>query len=172
MPFPRRISTRRETLFPDNLAGTKGNYILDAGTYYFTVGNGAHEAVNNVLAKQGKTAADGMTAEGAAANVQTWSLTELDHTTFARSKNGTAVENQLENADVNYWLPGTAVYLSRSDWDGTFPKTYENLTATDDMLKIMANDTYVIQNTGSDVVFGAANGLTLADLKGMPWAAM
>ena len=35
-----------------NEAGTTGNWILDNGTYYFTVGNGAHEAVNNVLAAQ------------------------------------------------------------------------------------------------------------------------
>ena len=151
----------------ENLLGTKGNYILDAGTYYFTVGNGAHEAMNNVLSKQGKTVADGMTADGNAANVQTWDLAALDHTTFARSKNGTAVENQLDNMDVNYWMPGTATYLSRADWDGTFPKTYSNLTATDEMLKIMENDNYVIQHTGSDVVFGAKNGLTLADLKGV-----
>lgn len=33
----------------DNAAGTKGCYILDAGDYWFTIGNGAHEAVNNVL---------------------------------------------------------------------------------------------------------------------------
>ena len=151
----------------DNLLGTKGNYILDAGTYYFTVGNGAHEAVNNVLAKQGKTTADGMTEDGSAANVQTWELNQLDTQTFARSKNGTALENQLANLDVNYWLPGTAAYLSRSDWDATFPQTYDNLTATDEMLRIMYNDTYEIQHTGSDVVFGAKNGLTLADLKGV-----
>ena len=151
----------------DNLVGTKGNYILDAGTYYFTVGNGAHEAVNNVLAKQGKTVADGMTAEGVAANVQTWELAELDTHTFARSKNGTAVENQLDDVDLNYWMPGTVTYLTRADWDGTFPKTYSNLTATDEMIEVMMNDNYQIQRTGSDVVFGANNGLTLADLKGV-----
>ena len=150
----------------DNFAGTKGSYILDAGTYYFTLGN-AHEAVNNVLAKQGKSTADGMTAEGDAANVQTWELAELDASTFGRSKNGTALENQLDNIDLNYWMPGTVTYLSRSDWDATFPKTYDNLTATDEMIQVMLNDNYEIQHTGSEVVFGQSNGLTLADLKGV-----
>ena len=28
----------------DNEAGTKGCFILDDGTYYFTLGNGSHEA--------------------------------------------------------------------------------------------------------------------------------
>ena len=48
----------------ENAAGTKGNWILDAGDYYFTVGNGSHEAVNNVLAAQGMTQANGMTDAG------------------------------------------------------------------------------------------------------------
>ena len=144
-----------------NAAGTKGNYILDAGTYYFTVGNGAHEAVNNVLAAQGCAVA------GSADNVKTWDLEAFDNTTFATTKNGTKVENQLDDMDLNDWMPGTVTYLSRQDWEGTFPKTYSNLTATDGMLTVMANDNYKIVNTGSDVVFGAQNGLTLAALKGV-----
>ena len=35
-------------------------YILDYGDYYYGIGNGAHEAINNVLAKMGKTTSDGM----------------------------------------------------------------------------------------------------------------
>ena len=144
----------------NNAVGTKGNFILDPGTYYFTV---AHEAVNNVLAAQGATV-DG----GSADNTQTWELAQRDETTFARSKAGVAVENQLADMDVNYWLPGTASYLSRSDWEGTWPKTYSGLTATADMLAIMDNDIYELgSGTGDPVTFGAANGLTLADLKGV-----
>ncbi|MBP5254398.1 MAG: glycoside hydrolase family 3 C-terminal domain-containing protein, partial [Lachnospiraceae bacterium] len=151
----------------DNLLGAKGNYILDAGTYYFAIGADAHDALNNVLAAQGKTTSDGMTANGDAAKTHSWTLDDLDTTTFARSKNGTAVKNELEDMDVNYWLPHTAVYLTRSDWQGTFPKTYRDLTASADMLTVMANDNYKYKTTGSDVVFGESNGLTLADLKGV-----
>ncbi len=147
-------------------AGGMGSYILDAGDYCFTVGNGAHEAMNNVLAAQGKTTADGMTAEGDAANVQTWTLDALDESTFNLTKNGVGVENQLGDLDINYWLPGTATYLTRSDWAGTFPKTYAGLTASDEMLAIMGNDNYQMVSTGSDVVFGADNGLALASMKG------
>ncbi|MCQ4863305.1 beta-glucosidase [Pseudoflavonifractor phocaeensis] len=152
----------------DNAAGTKGCYILDAGDYRFSIGN-AHEAVNNILAAQGKTAADGMTAEGNAANVKTWNLGALDNTTFARTKNGTAVENQLQDADLNHYMPGTVTYLSRSDWAGTWPKTYRDLTANEAMLAQLDNDTYEITAQGdpSSVTFGAQNDLTLADLKGV-----
>jgi len=147
----------------DNAAGTKGCYILDAGDYYFTIGNGAHEAVQNVLA------AEGQDVGGDADKAKSWNLGSQDTTTFATTKNGTAVENQLADMDVNYWLPGTATYLTRADWEGTFPKTYKDLTATDEMVDILDNDIYEINANGdpSTVTFGADNGLTLADLKGV-----
>ena len=147
----------------DNAAGTKGGYILDAGDYYFTIGNGAHEAVQNVLA------AEGQDVGGDADKAKSWNLGSQDTTTFATTKNGTAVENQLADMDVNYWLPGTATYLTRADWEGTFPKTYKDLTATDEMIDILDNDIYEINANGdpSTVTFGADNGLTLADLKGV-----
>ena len=147
----------------DNAAGTKGCYILDAGDYWFTIGNGAHEAVNNVLA------AEGQSVDGTADKAKSWTLDSFDSTTFATTKNGTAVENQLADMDINSWLPGTATYLTRSDWEGTFPKTYKNLTASDEMLDILDNDIYEINANGdpASVTFGADNGLTLADLKGV-----
>lgn len=147
----------------DNAAGTKGCYILDAGDYYFTIGNGAHEAVQNVLA------AEGQDVGGDADKAKSWNLGSQDTTAFATTKNGTAVENQLADMDVNYWLPGTATYLTRADWEGTFPKTYTDLTATDEMVDILDNDIYEINANGdpSTVTFGADNGLTLADLKGV-----
>ncbi len=153
----------------NNAVGTKGCYILDDGTYYFSVGNGAHDALNNVLAAQGKTTADGMTADGDASKVKTWELGEFNNTTFAYTDNGTAVENQLEDADLNYYMDGTVTYLSRNDWAGTWPKTYEGLTATDEMLDIMQNGTYQITENGdpSSVTFGQDNGLSLAALKGV-----
>lgn len=147
----------------DNAVGTKGCYILDAGDYWFTIGNGAHEAVNNVLA------AEGQSVDGSADKAKSWTLDSFDDTTFATTKNGTAVENQLADMDINSWLPGTATYLTRADWEGTFPKTYKNLTASDEMLDILDNDIYEINANGdpSTVTFGADNGLTLADLKGV-----
>ena len=144
-----------------NNAGTTGCYILDEGDYYFTLGNGAHEAVNNALLAQGQK------VEGNADMVQTWTLDAFDNTTFATSKNGTNVENQLADMDINYWLPDTAVYLSRQDWAGTWPATISGLTATDEMLDILDADVYEISPKGdpSSVTWGAVNGLTLANLK-------
>ncbi len=149
-----------------NANGGKGGYIMDDGTYYFSVGD-SHTALNNVLAAQGFSSANGMTADGDASNVQTWTLDAMDTSTFAKSDNGTDVVNQLQDLDLNHWMPDTVTYLTRADWEGTFPKTYSNLTATDEMMTIMKNDNYQMQNSGSDVVFGAENSMTLANLKGV-----
>ncbi len=151
-----------------NEAGTIGNWILDDGTYYFTVGNGAHEAINNVLAAQ-LPSAEFDPPLGNAENVKTWNLGAFDSSSFARTLNGTAVENRLADADLNYWMPGTVTYLSRNDWEGTWPKTYKDLTATAEMIDILDNDIYQISANGdpSSVIFGADNGLALVDLRGV-----
>lgn len=147
----------------ENEAGTTGNWILDNGTYYFTVGNGAHEAVNNVLAAQDQD------VEGNKDNVQTWELGDFDSSSFAVTLNGIPVENQLQDADLNNWMEDTVTYLSRNDWEGTWPETYKDLTATDEMISTMADDYSDIEANGdpSSVTFGADNGMTLANMKGV-----
>lgn len=147
----------------ENEAGTTGNWILDNGTYYFTVGNGAHEAVNNVLAAQDQD------VEGNKDNVQTWELGDFDSSSFAVTLNGTPVENQLQDVDLNNWMEDTVTYLSRNDWEGTWPETYKDLTATDEMISTMADDYSDIEANGdpSSVTFGADNGMTLANMKGV-----
>ena len=147
----------------ENETGTTGNWILDNGTYYFTVGNGAHEAVNNVLVAQDQD------VEGNKDNVQTWELGDFDSSSFAVTLNGTPVENQLQDADLNNWMEDTVTYLSRNDWEGTWPETYKDLTATDEMISTMADDYSDIEANGdpSSVTFGADNGMTLANMKGV-----
>ncbi len=99
-------------------------YILDEGDYYFTAAAGAHEAVNNFLGAQGKKVADGMDAE-ATGTALVWNENrELDTTTFAIS-NGTKITNVADDADLNYWTgEDTVTYLSRKDWDATYPINY------------------------------------------------
>ena len=147
----------------ENETGTTGNWILDNGTYYFTVGNGAHEAVNNVLAAQDQD------VEGNKDNVQTWELGDFDSSSFAVTLNGIPVENQLQDADLNNWMEDTVTYLSRNDWEGTWPETYKDLTATNEMISTMADDYSDIEANGdpSSVTFGADNGMTLANMKGV-----
>lgn len=128
-------------------------YILDPGAYYFTAAAGAHEAVNNFLTEQGYTG----DAEGTGEVVVWDELTTLDKTTYAVS-NGKVVTNVAENADLNYWLPGTVTYLSRSDWEGTYPINYnENAVSIadsakkDEWIKEIQGRQYELNNTGAEV---------------------
>lgn len=134
-------------------ANNAKTYILDAGDYYFTAAAGAHEAVNNILAAQGKTTADGMDAAGSKA-VVSWKLDALDNTTFAIANN-TTVTNVADDADLNYWLPGTVTYLTRQDWN-TFPINYNKLNLKiadspkkDQWIAEMRGETYTISDTGA-----------------------
>ena len=151
-----------------------GTYIVDPGTYYFALGDDAHEALNNVLAAQGKTVADGMTAEGDAAKTYTWDWDgEVDAETFSVAKTGEKIVNQLTEGDyamdLNAFLPGTVTYFTRSDWNGTFPQRYEGLKAEGRLKELLSSDLYQIK-TGedvSDIVFGdTTSTLTINDLKG------
>lgn len=91
-------------------------YILDAGDYCITAAANAHAAVNNVLAAKGFTAADGMTEDGDAAFVETYTVSALDSDAYAvDSYSGAPVTNLFDHAR------GDIAYLTRNDWTGTFP---------------------------------------------------
>ena len=126
-------------------------YILDAGDYLFTAAAGAHEAANNFLAHLGKTVADGMDAE-AKGTVTAWNLASLDNKTFATA-NGTAITNIADDADLNYWTgTNTVTYLSRQDWEGTYPINYNDVQVKladspkkDEWIKELRGQTYTIK---------------------------
>lgn len=147
-------------------------YILDEGEYYFTAANGAHEAVNNVIAAQGKTPTSG-TANG---SVTTWNSSNLDTNTYKISNNY-VVTNQVDNADLNYYIPGKVTYMTRQNWN-TFPQNYNNVSISlsesnkkDEWLKELRGQQYTIQTNkpateGKDLglKFGSDSNLTYEQL--------
>ncbi|MBR3367053.1 MAG: glycoside hydrolase family 3 C-terminal domain-containing protein [Lachnospiraceae bacterium] len=109
-------------------------YVVDAGDYYFTVAMGSHNAMNNILAAKGYTAADGMDAEGNSELVWKWTNDALDTTTYAKSEvTGAEITNLFDESDPNKssLTPGNVTFLSRSDWEGTFPTARAQLTMND-----------------------------------------
>lgn len=93
-------------------------YILDLGTYYITAATNAHNAINNVLAAKDKTVEDGMTADGNKDLVATYEPdnADVDITTYAEDTyTGAEIKNQFDEAN------GGLTYLTRNDWEGTFP---------------------------------------------------
>jgi len=122
-----------------------GCYTFDAGDYYFAIGDDAHDALNNVLAKRSVTGlidAEGNDVMGVEGKVIKDNLATLDNTTHAKSETGEIVSNQFDDMDVNYYFDEDQVtYLTRSDWN-TYPKRYTNLTATDEMKRIIEGSLY------------------------------
>ena len=140
-------------------------YILDAGDYYLTAATDAHNATNNVLAAKGFTTADGMDAEGNTEFTFKYENNKLDTKTYATSSaTGYEITNQFDDADLGHYGEDIT-YLSRSDWEGTWPTIQDGLEANEDMM----NQLYIYQTyepskdeTIEMPTLGAKNGLTLA----------
>lgn len=147
-------------------------YILSEGDYYVAIGDDSHDALNNILAAQGYTTAHGMTAEGNASNAYTWEQ-DFDSDKYKLSTAGVVVTNQFDDCDINYWVENSGTYLSRSDWDATYPVEQTTVAATDEMLEVMDGVWYEKEEgtvSFSEVAsnFGQDNGLTLAMMKDVP----
>lgn len=147
-------------------------YILDDGDYYFAVGNGAHDALNNILAAKGYMKADGMDADGDASLASLWENDKFDKTSFAMGYDGeTAITNQFEDTDYNYWKEGTVTYLSRLDWEKTWPEAYEGLEATEEMIPWLSAEQYEPGNSDtSSITTGSEDtSYALIELKGLEY---
>lgn len=149
-------------------ANNAKTYILDEGDYYFTIGNGAHEAVNNILAAKGIEGGD---AEGDTSVTWKWTNSALDNTMFASSDaTGNSITNLFDEADPNksQTSPGSVVWLSRSDWEGTFPQKAAPLDANDAMVAALAITRYNADEAEKAEMptLGADNGLILASMIG------
>lgn len=143
-------------------------YIVEDGTYYFTAASDAHNAINNILSQKGFSVQDGMTADGDTSMVYSYEQAEFDAETYSYGVDGEKITNQFDNVDLAYYMDDV-VYLSRNDWQGTWPaygETHPVLTATDEMLTDYAVKHEVDENAEMPTT-GADNGLTLASLSGV-----
>lgn len=161
-------------------------WILDAGTYYVTAAGNSHEAVNNVLA------AKGAAVEGNVAMTATYlpDNAEADAITYATDGlTGEKITNRLDDA------AGDLTYLTRSDWTGTFPThdgeptsqvstwgneingddgvsyTYGKAASADLIAQLDSTDSGNpdAQAWDGDLVYGAENGLTLIQMRGLDY---
>lgn len=150
-------------------------YILEAGEYYLATGASAHDALNNILALKGKTTADGMDADG---NAELAALVgeniELDTETYAVSaETGEAITNQLDFADINKYEgagDNSVTYVTRSDWEGTFPTEAVTLTVTDQMAEDLLSQKEVEEDESAVMpTYDESNGLSLINLKDLDY---
>lgn len=170
------IEIPKETLRAYDYTNAK-TYIVDDGAYYFAVGTDCHTALNNILAAKGLSAADGMDADGDASLVGTYEQKSFDSTSFAvDSATGTPITNHFDNGSMSYY-DADYVYLSRNDWEGTWPQQYgtpnkrgvyqaeasEQLVADSQTNPYRDDPDAIMPTTGSGV------GLNLISMRGKAW---
>lgn len=154
-----------------------GTYIMDEGDYYLTIGTDAHDALNNILAKQGFT---GMVAAGHKTDstgnaelVYTWHE-DMDTKTYSVSAaTGNAITNQFQSGDLSYYGGEDIAYVSRSDWEGTFPKAKLELELTkgmqDEMTGIKQYVMEVVPGETMPTLDSKATSYKLSDMIGLEY---
>lgn len=149
----------------------KDDRILSAGDYYLALGDNAHDALNNILAAKGASGMvdqDGNTVEGNAAKTYRWNYDTLDTESYRYSVTGEEVTNQFDDCNANYWQEGSVTYLTRQDWNGTFPTKAPAITCTEEMMQILQGELYTKPEDSpsvSDITQGQNNGLTFVSMK-------
>ncbi|MBR4250431.1 MAG: glycoside hydrolase family 3 C-terminal domain-containing protein, partial [Verrucomicrobia bacterium] len=150
-------------------------YILSAGDYYIAIGDNAHDALNNILAAKGQTGLvdqAGASVSGDKAKTYTWHQDALDTETFSVSKTGAKITNQLDFVNLNNYQDGLITFLTRSDWEHTFPVTATVITAPANLIAALSDDPYTKPAdapSAIEVTLGAKNGISLADMYGIPY---
>ena len=120
---------------------SRGSYVLDAGEYAVKLARNVHDIDHVEYFDIPETV-----------------VYDTDEVT------GTKIENRFDYAD------GGLTYLSRSDWEGTYPDdSTVNYTASEELLA--AFDAYNNPQpiTGVIPTTGADNGIMLSDLKGLAY---
>ena len=150
-------------------------YILSEGDYYIAVGDNSHDALNNILSAKGASGLydeNGSAVSGNADNTYTWSE-EFDKDTYSTSRyTDEVVTNQFDDANPNYWEEGTVTYLSRNDWENTYPTEATQLTLTEEMIELLAGEYYEKADDAlsvSDITTGENNEMPLAALIGLDY---
>jgi beta-glucosidase len=164
------VPTKYLASYDDDNAET---YVLDNGTYYFGIGNGAHEALNNILAEKGSTpdnTAGRMTAAGNAEMVATWEHNNQFADAFSVSDYGTSIKNRFDYANYNNQKEDTVTYLTRNDWSGTWPRMYDNLVAPDSILPTLQTYDYKVSDSDtSAATYGKTGDIQLMHMRGVDY---
>lgn len=150
-------------------------YILSEGDYYISIGDDAHDALNNVLAAkgaQGMSDENGTPESGNADKTYQWSET-FDKESYRNSRaTGEEVTNQFDDCDLNYWIKDSVTYLSRQDWDGTYPVSPVQVAADEAMIAALEGDMYEKPEDAPSIdtfTQGERNGIPLAAMIGLDY---
>ncbi len=154
--------------------GAKG-YVMSEGDYYIAVGDDAHDALNNVLSAKGAEGlvdANGDTVTGDKNKTYRWTE-QFDDSTYRQSRyTENEVSNKFDEEDLNHWIEDAVTYLSRQDWDATWPTKAVQVAATPEMMEVLDGEYYVKSEDAlklSDFTQGDNQGIPLAGMMGLAY---
>ena len=148
-----KITVSRDDLKAYDAYG-KGTYILEEGDYYFAAAANAHDAIQRILAAKEALEYD-------AENTKKFELDEKDYSESVYT--GASISNLFDDADMLAY-DDSFVYLSRNDWEGTYPEHYA-FTADADIIAALAIHEGQDDPEAEMPVTGSKNGLSLATMK-------
>ncbi len=152
-------------------------YIVEDGTYYFTVADNAHDAANNILEYINKDAkTDRSTAAymdvNASNNAMVGEAEEavLDAESYSVSAETDAeITNRLDDVDINKYSgrgDNSVTYVSRGDWNGTFPAAAVSLAITEQMATDLTANKADLDGEAEMPQYSANNGISLVTMRG------
>lgn len=145
-------------------------YIAEGGDYYFTLGTDSHDAINNILAEKGKGGSTDYSGDTSLVYKKTLKDGFCDFT--KTEETGMEIQNQLDLGDINLEGSGDneVIYLSRNNWEETFPTKNVSLIMTPEMANDVAYDKEFEEEEGLEMpTYGAKNNLTAFSFKDAAW---
>lgn len=151
----------------------KKTFIREKGTYYIAAGHNAHNALNNILNEKGYTPSNTnnvMDEVGDKSLVKAFSFDKDDFNTFSVSDStNKEITNQFEQADWNKYANksnGEVTYLSRSDWDKTYPTEVLKLSLNDKFAADLAYNKKVAANPNDKMpLYNQPHQFNLIDMR-------
>ncbi len=146
---PAQAQTITFTFAPEDMASydyiNAGSYVLEAGDYEIKLMRNSHDVVDSVMYTAKETVTYGAENQ--------------------RQSDFVAAVNRFDS------VAGEVQYLSRADWEGTWPQGTQNQEASKEIIdacRFATVDTYADSSVSMPVT-GATNGLKLADMTGLAY---
>ena len=137
-------------------------YLLEKGNYYLSLGNNAHEAINNILAKKGYQKENIYMLENGNKN-KCYNFVIEENIIFDQGKN-IKITNQLNDVNINYYLDNKINYLSRNDYKNTYPKELNNLSG-ENIIPYLENDYSYVKKEANDILLNQEQEYKILDMK-------
>ena len=139
-------------------------YILESGNYYFALGEDVHQALNNILSVKGYNKSNNsyITSNGDSSKVIS---VNLENNYIFNEGINVTIKNNLDSADINYYYGNEEFsYLSRSDYESTYPKEINNLIANKKIKNSLKDDfDYISKPVDEEIVLNAQNNLKVLE---------